>query len=60
MPRPPSSEPLTRCDLNLYAADVDFLKRAIGSGWTGWIREVVREKIKAQPRTKTIGEMMDE
>lgn len=60
MPKPPSSEPLRRCDLNLFAADVDFLERSIGTGWTTYIRELVRKDVASRPRKQTIGDLANE
>lgn len=59
MPRAPSSEPLQRTDLNLYAADIDFLKRTYGQGWTTYIRELVRKDVEAKPRVRTVGDIIN-
>lgn len=60
MTRTPSSEPIQRVDLNLYSADVDFLKRSLGTGWTTYIRELVRKDVAARPRMKTVGDIVNE
>lgn len=59
MPRPLSPEPLQRTDLNLYANDIEFLKRKLGVGWTTYIRELVAEDVKRMSRVKTIGDLAD-
>ena len=40
------TEPLTKITLNLYSEDVDWLRRSQGTGWTTWVREMVRARIK--------------
>lgn len=57
MPKPLSPEPLTRFDGFLFAADVDFLKRTLGAGWSVKVREVVREFVVKAPRKRTIGDI---
>lgn len=62
MPNNPASAPIQRVDLNLYSADVIWLRATIGNGWTTFIRELVHNHIKAHPRAKaeTIGDLIDE
>lgn len=57
MLRSAESEPLTRFDGFLFAADVDFLKRTLGAGWSVKVREVVREFVAKAPRKRTIGDI---
>lgn len=42
----PADEPLARCDINLFAADKEWLYRHYGHGWSEQVRMWVREKIK--------------
>jgi tRNA A37 threonylcarbamoyladenosine biosynthesis protein TsaE len=62
LPNHSASEPIQRIDLNLYTADVIWLKTTIGNGWTTFVRELVRTHIKSHPRAKptTIGDLIDE
>jgi len=57
MPRAPLSEPNQRVDLLLFSADVDFLRRKIGTGWTTYIRELVRADVAKQSRKRTVGDL---
>jgi hypothetical protein len=42
-----ADEPLTKITLNIYAKDLEFLRRKFGWGWSevvrGWIREKLRK-----------------
>jgi hypothetical protein len=40
------TEPLTKVTLNLYLEDVEWLRRNQGTGWTTWVREAVRSRIR--------------
>ncbi len=42
----PADEPISRCNLNLYAADKEWLYKRFGHGWSEQVRAWVREKIK--------------
>jgi hypothetical protein len=52
MPTPTIDEPIQKVTLNLFTSDIDWLKRHHGQGWTTYIRELVRVKIKEQQRAK--------
>lgn len=62
MPNHPAAHPIQRVDLNLYTADVLWLRETIGNGWSTFVRELVHNHIKAHPRAKpmTIGDLVDE
>ena len=40
-------EDLTRTNINIYTADIEFLKLHIGFGWTTQVRELIREYVTA-------------
>jgi hypothetical protein len=42
----PADEPITRCNLNLYSADKEWLYRRYGHGWSEIVRKLVRDFIK--------------
>lgn len=52
MPTPTIDEPITKVTLNLYTRDVEWLKKAQGQGWTTYIREVVRAKVREHRHAK--------
>ena len=41
-----AEEPLLKVTLNLFKADVDYLKDYFGSGYTEYIRNIVRSHCK--------------
>lgn len=41
----PSDEALTRCNLNLFTADKEWLEKRFGRGWTEQVRNMVRDYI---------------
>lgn len=43
---PPSDEALTRCNLNLFTADKEWLEKRFGRGWTEQVRNLVRRHIQ--------------
>ena len=48
MPYPAASEPLERVTLNLFASDVEWLKRKFGRGWTDTIRRELRAYVEIE------------
>lgn len=61
MPAHPSDHPIQRADINLYTADILWLRANIGNGWTSYVRELVHKDILAKTRVKaTIGDLIDE
>lgn len=38
-----------RTNLNLYTADVEFLQRRHGTGWTTIARDIIHDAIRAKP-----------
>lgn len=38
-------EELRKVTLNFYAEDIEFLEKFVGQGWSGEIREIVRQAI---------------
>jgi len=42
----PADEPLTRCNLNLFTADKEWLEKRFGRGWTEAVRNLVRKHIR--------------
>lgn len=55
MPKLPD-EPLHKTNINLYASDVEDMKRIHGYGWSEVIRNMVRDHIK----TKTWERLMED
>lgn len=51
MPNPGLDEQIKKVTLNLYESDVFALIERYGVGWTGKVRELVREHINATKRT---------
>lgn len=39
----PADEPLTRCNLNLFTADKEWLEKRFGRGWTEQVRKLVHD-----------------
>lgn len=39
-------EPIRKVTLNLYTEDIEILMEVYGRGWTGKIRDLVREHIE--------------
>ena len=62
-----SDDPLRRVTLNLYDADVQWLIKAYGHGWTERIRQHIRQEVynrqyegrmmKAVPTALTLGDL---
>ena len=48
MPAPPADEPITKVTLNLWSADVAFLKKEIGDRWSVVVRDWVRRAVRAK------------
>ena len=42
----PADEPISRCDINLFTVDKEWLARRYGHGWSEQVRKLVREFIK--------------
>ena len=62
MPRP--SINVTKCHINLYTEDKQFLEKKFGAGWTSEVRDIVRlycasQRIEAHKR-QTIEDMIRE
>lgn len=47
---PPLDEPLRKVTMNFFAADVLWLERRYGRGWTEVIRDLVRKHRKEKDR----------
>lgn len=47
-------DPLTKVTLNLYTADVNWMRHMWGEGWSAQLRELVKNSIK--PTRHTIGD----
>ena len=52
MPQPPAEEPLTKVTLNLFTADLDYIKRTYGQGWSTLLRELIREAVNARRNSR--------
>ena len=52
MPAPPADEPITKVTLNLWSADVTFLKKEIGDRWSVVVRDWVRRAVRAKKAEK--------
>lgn len=42
----PSTKPLEKCTLNLFAADCDAMRKLYGRGWTERVRALVEQHCK--------------
>lgn len=47
MPNPGSEEPLTKVTLNLFTKDLEELRTREGHGWSTWVRNLVRQKLRS-------------
>lgn len=65
-----ADDPLRRVTLNLYEADVQWLIKTYGDGWTVRIRHLIRQEVynrqyegrtmKAIPIRLTLGDLTDD
>lgn len=56
----PADAPLQKITLNLYAEDVEILKRVYGHGWSTHIREIMNIDAQASKRLggkRTLGDL---
>lgn len=48
----PLDEPLYLTSVKLFAADVEWLQKTYGPGWTGAVRDIVRNAMPKKPRNE--------
>lgn len=48
----PLGEPIKKVLINIYEADVEEMKALYGWGWTGQVRDLVREHLKEKRRQR--------